>query len=859
MIRPLAALRPLLRIARGHALHRPVQSALLVAGVALGVAVVVAIDLANSSALAAFNLSTEAVSGRATHRIVGGGQGLDEALYARLRTDPAIDARTSAPVVEGRVSVAELGGRTMTLLGLDPFAEPPFRSFFDAGGTLPVASLGALLARRDTVLVAADVATEAGVSAGGMLTADVAGRPVRLTVAAVLEPPDDLSRRALAGLLIADIGVAQEVLDRTGRLDRIDLVLPADDAERSGRLAAIAAALPPGAVVEPAGQQQATVAGMTDAFRLNLTALSLLALLVGMFLIFNTVRFSVVSRRRTLATLRALGVTSRELFGAVLVEAALLGAIGAALGLVLGVVLGRGAVALVTRTISDLYFVVTVTDVPIDPASLARGALLGILSALVAALLPAWEAARVPPVTALRRSATEAAARRDVPRSLAGALALIVLAAALLAVPGDSPVLGLLGLGATVMAFALVAPAATLGAMALIGRATKPLGIVARMAPRDVARALSRTSVAVAALMVALCVSIGVSVMVGSFRRTIQVWLADTLRADVFLSVPSAGGPQVSARLDPLLFDEVTARPEVADAITAYGVTLRSPDLGPIGVTTFQRDVAGDARPYVDAAGSAADVAAALERGAVAISEPLARRHDLGVGDALTLMADDGPRTFPIAAVFYDYGSERGLVFMHDSAYRAGWADDGISAIAVYLRPSVDADAFARALGTAFAGRGVDVRSNVGLRTEVLHVFDQAFAITTALQLLAIAVAFIGVLSSLMALQLERARDSATLRALGLTGGQLALLSALQTGLVGLVAGLLSWPAGLTLSMILIYVINRRSFGWTIQPYIDPLVFARALALALVAALLAGAWPAWRLSRQPIAASLREE
>ena len=179
--------------------------------------------------------------------------------------------------------------------------------------------------------------------------------------------------------------------------------------------------------------------------------------------------------------------------------------------------------------------------------------------------------------------------------------------------------------------------------------------------------------------------------------------------------------------------------------------------------------------------------------------------------------------------------------------------------MALDLAPGVDPDALARDLAVRLVERGVAVRSNRGLRLEVLAVFDRAFAITTALQVLAILVAFIGVLSSVMALQLERARDAATLRALGLTGGQLAALSSLQSGLIGLVAGLLSWPAGLSLAAILIYVINRRSFGWSIEPHVDPLVFARALGLALLAALLAGAWPAWRLGRGPIAAALREE
>jgi putative ABC transport system permease protein len=869
------AMRPLLHIARGHAMRHPVQSALMVLGVALGVAVVIAIDLANGSALAAFRASTEAVTGRATHRIVGV-EGVDEGLYAALRTDTdpelAAIARRTAPVVEGTVRVAELEDRPLTLLGVDPFAEPPFRGFFgdglQAGG-----ALDSFLTRRGALLLGEELAADAGLRVGDPLTLDVGGRVVEATVAGLLAPEDGLARRALGGLLLADVSTAQELLGRTGQLDRIDVLLPVGEEElAAAMLARLRDALPAEVELVPASEQQATVASMTEAFRLNLTALSLLALLVGTFLIFNTVRFGVVQRRVTIATLRSLGVTRREIFAAILVETALLAFVGALFGVLLGIVLGRGAVALVTQTINDLYFVVQVRGVTLQPWSLARGALAGVASAVVAALLPAWEATSVPPVTALRRSTLEDKARANVGRSLLVALLCGLAGVALLAIPSRSIVLGFAALGVVIFAFALAAPAVTMGLMAAAVPITGRLfGLVGRMAPRDVQRALSRTAVAIAALMVAVCVSIGVSVMVGSFRITVERWLDSTLGADLFISPASFSGSQARERLDPSLVDALEALPEVAGSSTAHPVRLRSPQLGLVDVLAVREDIAGEDRPYLDTAVPPAEIWSAALAGSVSVSEPFFRRNGLGVGDTLTLLTDDGPRDFPIVSVYYDYGNERGTVFMADAVYRASWEDEGVTTIALRLEPGIDADVYATDLSAQLAsGRLSDgqlvptdipitVRSNRGLRAEVLLIFDRAFAITGALQVLAILVAFVGVLSALMALQLERARENATLRATGMTRRQLGGLSLLQTGLMGGVAGLLSWPAGLTLALILIYVINRRSFGWTIQTHLSPDVFLRALALAIVAALLAGLYPTWRLSKMPIASSLREE
>jgi putative ABC transport system permease protein len=305
----------------------------------------------------------------------------------------------------------------------------------------------------------------------------------------------------------------------------------------------------------------------------------------------------------------------------------------------------------------------------------------------------------------------------------------------------------------------------------------------------------------------------------------------------------------------------LAAKPGVTGMSTAHRVVLESPDLGPIDVSVLLSDIAGDGRTYLEARGEPSDVWKDIEGGSVAISEPLARRFGLELGSVLRLAVGEGYREFPVAGVFFDYGSERGLVFMADAVYREGWDDDAISAIALFLEEGLDPDEAAASLRRelAEATPALSIRSNRGLREEAMAVFDRAFAITGALQMLAISVAFVGVLSVSLSLQLERSRELATLRASGMTLRQLGFLVQIENGLMGLCAALLSWPAGLALALLLIHVINRRSFGWTIQTHLESGPFLAALAIALAAALAAGIYPLLRLRRLEIARLLREE
>jgi putative ABC transport system permease protein len=848
----------LLKTALRDLQRRPWQTGLMILGVALGVAVVIAIDLANTSARRAFDLSTEAVTGRTTHQIVGATSlGLPQDLYRQVRVDWGY--RQSAPVVEGLGLAPDLDGQPLRVLGVDPVAEAPFRDYFGGQGSFE-ADLTGFYTEPNAVLVGPTLAERYALRLNDTFRFQINDRVETLRIVGILQPVDEGNRRALDNLLLMDVGQAQTLLGATstpvgaGRLSRIDLILT--DAEAR----ALAERLPAGVRLQPATAQSETVAQLTAAFQLNLTALSLLALVVGMFLIYNTIMFSVVQRRQVLGILRALGVTEPQLFTLILFEAALMALIGGALGVGLGWLLGQGAVRLVTQTINDLYYVVSVRDAPLDALTVLKGMGLGLAASLLAAAAPAFEAATVPPITMTQRSAFEERARRLLPWLWAIGVALGLIGVAVLLLITNSLIASFGGLFLIVIGLALAVPQATAWLMApaalLLGRT---VGVLGEIAARTVTKAISRTSVAIAALMVAVSVTIGVTVMIESFRGTVINWLDLTLIADIYISTPVVGGSQNTPTLSPDVRARVAAVPGISAVETIRTVIADSPE-GPVNLIVADSQTRRSAGLYRYASGDPDTIWREMQNGAVIVSEPFAFRRQIPPrGGKVTLRTDRGEHTFPVVAVYYDYASDQGRVLISRNVYEQFWDDREVSGLAVYAAPGVEVARLADDLRAALSGTALQVQVNRALREQALVVFDRTFAITNALRLLAVVVAFIGVLSALMALQLERARELATLQALGLTGGQLWRLTFLETGLMGLAAGLFSLPTGYVLALVLIYVINLRSFGWTIEMQLDWAVFAQAVLVSVTAAVLAAIYPMRRLLRTPVAAALRRE
>jgi putative ABC transport system permease protein len=604
---------------------------------------------------------------------------------------------------------------------------------------------------------------------------------------------------------------------------------------------------------------------MTDAFELNLQALSLLALVVGAFLIYNTVTFNVVQRRPVIGTLRSLGMTRAQIFAFILSEALLLAVVGTVLGLALGLILGRGAVVLVSQAVNNLYLTVNVNTVSVDPFTLVKGAVIGISISGIAAAVPSWDATRTPPAGVLRRSSIEDQAIKLLPYITGAAVLLNLLGLGLLAIPTDSIVISFIALFCIVVGSALFTPGLLVVVMRLITPLTETVfGVLGRMAPRAVSRSLSRTSVAVAALTVAVSVIVGVSVMISSFRNTVSDWLDTTLRADVYISPPQLSAGRSSLGMPPDVRDLVMDVDGVEAVYGARQVNVTSPDypdMPPVTLTAVELDPQRNTRRFVWNNAPDGDYIAALEAGRVMVSEPFAFRRDITPqNNTLRLLTDEGEQTFEIFGVFYDYSTDQGTVYMDLDVYQSHWDDRQLSSLAAYATDEAQIPAIIDTLETeTLVGYDLQVQSNRALRQGVFEVFDQAFSITVALRLLATVVAFIGILSALLALQLENTRQYGLMRAIGLTPGQLRRFTLIQTGLMGLVSGLLALPIGLALAAVLVFVINIRSFGWSMAFIPLPAEMAQAFIVALAAALLAGVYPAYRLGKIVTAKALRAE
>nr|WP_281349828.1 ABC transporter permease [Marichromatium bheemlicum] len=805
-------------------------------GIALGVAVVVAVGLANDSARRAITLSVEQLDGRASHRIEprGAGEGITDATAARLLQ--RLGPYPATAVIEQPL---RLEGEGFTLLGIDLLQADALRGAALATTPRPdPARLVTLLTEPGALLLGATDARRLGVAPGDRLRLRHGGQLYQAHLAGVLD-------QGLEGIALADLATAQTLAARPGRVDRIDLVLPPEAG------AEIAATLPPELQLRATAGRGAALHEMTRAFRINLLAMSLIALLVGGFIVYSTQTFAVVRRRPQLGMLRALGATRARVAALILVETLGLALIGAVLGIGLGLLAGQGLVQLVARTIDDLYFRLEVTRLALDPETLLLGVAMALLVALGAALAPALEAAAVTPREAMRAQGLERRAHgwAGPLAGLGGVIALGGWLATL--VPGTSLAQGFALLLLVVLGSVLCVPAllrVTATALAEVGtRLAAPLALV--LAARAVAGSVARTGIAAAALTLAVATSVGIGVMIESFRHSVIDWLDHTLEGELYVTTDTR-----DAVLPAGLDDALGATGDLASVIRARRMAVTT---GTGEATLLVRD-----RPAPDATGPM--LLAQLDgdpwaAGRILVSEPYAHHHRLAPGDHIELATPVGWRRFNLGAIFRDYGSDRGLLMLDYREAHAYWDEIGFGSLALSLTPDGDPQRVRERVRTLAEAhdRTLLLTASGEIRTLTLEIFDRTFAITEVLRLLALAVAFVGVLSALLALQLERRRTHALLRATGMSRRSLTLTLLTQGSILGLTAGLLAIPLGLVMGELLIRIINVRAFGWSMALQIPASALLSGPLLAWGAALFAALPPALRAGREPPARGLR--
>jgi putative ABC transport system permease protein len=841
----------LLRSGLRHHLARPLASLLTVLGIAAGVALLVAMQLAQGTAEAAFDRGLRALAGEATHVVDGAGAGVPLAVYRDLRL--RCRGRAVAPVVAGVARAGAAGGLVLRVLGIDPLADAELRPWSlgtAAGGSV----LAELLTEPGACVASAELLQQAGLAVGEPLALTIGGRPVAARCVGRITPPAAVAP-GLADVLVVDLATAQEWFDRPDRLDRLELRLPTvapGTADSAPSPEALAAALPAGVQLRAVGQSQTTLAELARGFRTNLRALGLLSLLVGAFLVHETMRVAVAARRPAFAVLRALGAPPRALLLTVAAEALAFGAVGSLLGTGLGTAAAQQLLGPLVQSLNDHYATFAVPALQVDAAVLAAGLLLGVGTALAAGLLPAWAAASVSGREVLVAARTPQQSRALPRLVVAGAAA--GLATVLLATAAQRLVQAYCGLLAVVVALVAVVP--VLQRVVLAGLATAAAGrsVWWRHVVRSTAAGRDAVALPVAALVLALAVTLGLGTMVHSFRRSVDEWLGQVLPADVYVSVPAGPGERTAAGIEPALVAALGAAPGTAAVATFHRTRLpvaaagRSAEVEVCGMAPTQAVLEG----FGFVAGDERQGRVALRSGTgLWVSEPLAQRLDLAVGQPLTITTAAGPATLPVVAIHRDYASERGEVIA-PAAWLLARTPVAVTALALHAAPGTAVPALVRQLRDLAAGSSTQelwIRSNHELRRSSLAVFDRTFAITAVMRLLCLLVAGFGIYAAFAALQLERAAEVGLLRCLGATPRWIAASVLGQTALLGLLAGLFAVPAGALFGHLLAGLVNRVSFGWTLPAIeVPPMQILEVLALGLGAALLAGVLPARRFA-----------
>ncbi len=812
-------------------LREKVRTTLTVLAVALGVAVVLAIELAGQAAVGSFQASVESLAGDMDLEVVAVG-GVPEEVVGRLATLPY--PMRVVPRMEEQVRVMGTY-RAATLLGVDVIAAGSGLGSGVAldGGGEPEPGAGE---------ASAWVTAAVGARRGDRLSILVNAGTATLIVRGVIG--DD---EGGAAVVLVDIDEAQEVLRRRGRVDRILVDVPGEPALEEWR-ARLATAVPPGVQVRARGAGTEENRKMLAAFRWNLRILSYIALVVGAFLIYNTISVSVVRRRPEIGILRALGASRRTVLAAFLLEAGAFGAAGAVVGLPLGRLMASGAVGLMASTVQSLYVSSRPGPIEFTATAVALSVLSGLGIAVLSAVSPAREASLVAPHVAMARGERESATAVHRWRDLAIGAGLAAGAAVASRAPavGGKPLFGYLAALLLIAASALATPAVVHAFTSRsAGILRRLLGVEALLASRSLAGSLRRTSVLVGALATAIAMMVAVGIMVGSFRQTVISWLGSQLPADIYLSPGGASGPDSHPALPPGLAERVEALPVVAavDRFRAYSISYNG--LPATLASTDTRVALKYRRPEFLSGRAAAPVLARLQgRDTAIVSEPFANKHGVTAGDTIVLPLAGREARLEVLDVYYDYASERGYVMVDRQTMLRYLQDDAPSGLAVYLQPGADLLDARKAIEQATSGYRVGVVTNRQLRRQAVAVFDRTFAITYALEAIAIIVAVIGIAGAMLALVIDRRRELGLLRFLGGAARQVRKLVVVEAGLLGLLANLAGLVLGTLLSLVLIFVINKQSFGWTIRFHWPVAVLLSALTVVYVATLLAGLYPA---------------
>ena len=805
-------------------------------GIACGVAAVMGMTLSAKSALSSFNDAIEFLRGKATHLIERPAGSMEEGILTKIMNDPAVDFL--APVIDRRVRLNN--GDLIRVLGIDPFLDRSIRPeiaraaardgkektrkvFFD------------FLIKDKSVFVDGGLASQMNISPGSTLETSKGN----LTVI------DTFSNPSGEPLVLMDIGHAQRLFNMSGHIDRIDLILN-DEASFRSRWGT-------GFKIESNQQRRETFTALLQAFRLNLQALSLLALFVGVFLIYNTAMFTVVNRRKDAGIMRSLGARRLEILGAFLSEILLFGVAGGALGGVFGYLLSCFLTGLVVNTISSLYFFLRPSTLSWSWWNLAAGIALGCGASILGSISPLIELIRTEPVKSLRGRIYHRTSAKMVKKvSLIGA-GVIFLSAILLSLSFLHVYIGFAGTFVFLLGVSLMTGLTLMIIVPIMRRFFSSIGGTAgKIAAGNLWLNMNRTSIAIAAFMIALSMSIGLGSLINSFRQSLVWWMNTQLRGELYISTRG----DVEVPLD--FYEELRKIPGIGGIDVFRSLQISYKNM-PANITAIDAAVLQKYARFGWVKGGDENWEP-VKKGSVIISESFARRFHINKGGTVSVESLNGPVSLSVTAVFYDYASEHGVIMMDRSTFIKLFNDPTINSLGIFIdangqeKQKIIGEVQKRA-----KDRGLPASTREQFHGKILSVFDNTFAVTRSMRILAVIVAFFGIAGALMTLFVERQREFGIYRALGFSTHQIAGITLLEGIGMGIISFAISIVAGTALAFILIKVINLRSFNWTIFYHFSADPYLVTFLTAVLASIGACLYPLWKVYRTYPQMQIREE
>jgi putative ABC transport system permease protein len=848
-----------------HVLKAPATTGALLAIVALGVAVLFSVRLSNRAAVSGFQLFTQSISGGSDFVVTGPGGGIQTARLKELREALNPLPVVLLPIVEGTATLPGTGDAAddfdaaqVPIIGMDVLAvrnlayareKTAYRPLENSDTTELV--LGGL----NEVYITDALSRRLKLKAGDALPIILGDQPRNLQVVSVLIS-DELQTGKAEELLIMDLPALQRMLDMEQQVDRVEVVIPEggqaavlrqQTEERLSRL-------------DPAhwswsttDSQRDSAQTMTAAFRLNLTILSGLSLLVGIYLIIQAMEAAMVRRRTEIGILLSMGFEPRWIRQAWLVESLILGVTGSAAGLLIGWMLAQGAVRAVAQTVNALYVSTTAQAAAWDWSEALLAFSLGVLATVAAGLMPARDAAATQPIQVMRQEGRGGGIRLlDSPMLGTGLVVFGFLVSKLAPLQLGAGVR--FPLGGYLAALAWLTGAAILSSNLLrfipkVFRGASEKSALWRVAASQCRRPSGRQKLTIAGLVVAVGMAAGMEILTHSFERTVSGWIHRTLQADLFVAVKGIENASNRNKISEATWRKLAVDPDVTqvDVGHFFPITLQSSPTMLMGMRSTA-PWSDDHLIWAEAPNRPVELQTPFPDGSwpALISESFAMRYQMARGDELQLPTPSGEQRIRILGVYADYGNERGAILMDGELVSEWFKDLRAVNLAATLRTDADPDRVRDRWATEYPG--LAVRTNRTLREEVLTIFHQTFAVTHALKAIGIAVAVSGLALALFSLLMDRREELVTLRELGFQRrGIMAVvtLEGLFLSLIGLAGGLL---LSLALGYLLIYVINKQSFGWTLA-YAVPvgglmLLSAGVLLAATLTSLGIGRWAA---------------